>query len=249
MGAWGTALFSDDTAADVRSGFRDLIGDGLEAPAATDKLLLEWGTLVDDPDDGPVFWLALAAAQWKLGRLEDRVRDRALAVIEGGADLRRWPEGSSDRRAREAVLENLRSTLRSPPPPARKVPKRFRSRNDWSPGEVVAYRLLSGRNALLRVAGHLEQKSGRVPSCEALDWGGGVGELPPLSLVPTLRVRGVPGRPGQTQFMIGATSQREVPTERLRRLGVLAEAVGLRGPVVTFWRFVDRDFKDWFGLS
>ena len=29
MGTWETAIFSDDTASDVRDGFRDLIGEAL----------------------------------------------------------------------------------------------------------------------------------------------------------------------------------------------------------------------------
>ena len=34
MGTWGTGLFSDDLAADVRDEFRDLIGEGLTTEAA-----------------------------------------------------------------------------------------------------------------------------------------------------------------------------------------------------------------------
>jgi len=73
MGAWKAAVFSDDTACDVRDNYVDLIGDGLSGAEATKKLLREWAGSLDDPDEGPVFWLALAATQWKNGRLEDLV--------------------------------------------------------------------------------------------------------------------------------------------------------------------------------
>src|SRR5215469_10167451 len=82
MGAWGTAVFSDDTACDVRDNYVDLIGDGLSGVEATKKLLREWAGSLDDPDEGPVFWLALAATQWKNGRLEDLVQQRALNIID-----------------------------------------------------------------------------------------------------------------------------------------------------------------------
>jgi hypothetical protein len=39
VGAWGTAVFSNDTSSDVRSEFRDLIADGLDAKEATDRLV------------------------------------------------------------------------------------------------------------------------------------------------------------------------------------------------------------------
>ena len=63
MGAWGTALFSDDTACDVRDSYIDLVGDGLSGPEATKGLLREWSASLNDPDESPVFWLALAATQ------------------------------------------------------------------------------------------------------------------------------------------------------------------------------------------
>ena len=46
--------------------------------------------LSNDEDEACVFWLALAATQSKLGRLIDLVRDRAIEIIDSGADLRRW---------------------------------------------------------------------------------------------------------------------------------------------------------------
>jgi hypothetical protein len=63
MGAWTTALFSDDTAADVRDGYRDLIGDGFTSPQATDALVKEWGDVLGDSDEASAFWLALACTQ------------------------------------------------------------------------------------------------------------------------------------------------------------------------------------------
>jgi hypothetical protein len=87
MGAWGTALFSDDTACDVRDSCIDLVGDGLTGPEATKALLREWSASLNDPDESPVFWLALAATQWRCGRLEDHVLQQALNVIDSGSDL------------------------------------------------------------------------------------------------------------------------------------------------------------------
>jgi len=90
MGTWGTAIFSDDTASDVRDEFRDLIGEGLSTEQATDKLLRQYAPSLDDPDDGPPFWLGLAVTQWKSGRLLERVKEKALEIIDSGADLKRW---------------------------------------------------------------------------------------------------------------------------------------------------------------
>jgi hypothetical protein len=61
MGALGTALFSDDTACDLRDSNVGPVGDGLARPEATKAFMREWSASLNDPDESPVIWLALAA--------------------------------------------------------------------------------------------------------------------------------------------------------------------------------------------
>src|ERR1039457_298455 len=96
MGDWETALFSDDIACDVLDSHFDFVGDGLTGPEATKALLREWSASLSDPDVSPVFWLALAATQWRCGRLESHVLQEALKVIDGGSDLARSESDSKD---------------------------------------------------------------------------------------------------------------------------------------------------------
>ena len=64
MGVWGTAIFSDDLAADLRDDYRAMIGDVLSGPEASDLLLREWMPSSEkDPDMAAIFWLALAVTQ------------------------------------------------------------------------------------------------------------------------------------------------------------------------------------------
>jgi hypothetical protein len=107
MGTWGTAVFSDDTACDVRGSYVDFLGDGLSGPEATKKLLGEWSKSLEDPDEAPVFWLALAATQWKHGRLEPHVLQQALNAIDGGSDLARWDVNSKDYKKLVLCLTNF----------------------------------------------------------------------------------------------------------------------------------------------
>ncbi|MDN4645257.1 hypothetical protein [Arthrobacter sp. PsM3] len=68
MGSWGTAIFSDDVAADVRSDWREGILDRILPEELTAKLVHSYAAQADDPDDGVVFWLALAAARKRCTR-------------------------------------------------------------------------------------------------------------------------------------------------------------------------------------
>lgn len=120
MGTSGTALYSDDTAADVRDEFRELLSRLRDPAQATDRLLQSWKEQIADMDDGPVFWLALAETQWKYGCLSNAVKGRAIEVIDTESDLHRW-EGA-DLKRRRANLIALKSKLLTEQPKAR-IPK------------------------------------------------------------------------------------------------------------------------------
>src|SRR6516162_9111371 len=126
MGTWSTAIFGDDDACDVRDAYRELLADGSSGPAATNQLLRDWRECIDDEDDGPVFWLALAATQWDCGRLEKRVKGRALKIIDDGSSLAGWSEGDDPRmlKKRQAALAKLRDQLQSPQPAVKTIRKR-----------------------------------------------------------------------------------------------------------------------------
>src|SRR5688500_11461602 len=105
MGTWGTGIFADDVACDVRDQYLDAIAAGDRDDDVTDRLVQEWtGTGVPDDDEAPVFWLALAATQWEYGRLRRDVKERALAVIAQGDA--RW-QGAPNAGRRALALQRL----------------------------------------------------------------------------------------------------------------------------------------------
>ncbi|HYE21924.1 MAG TPA: DUF4259 domain-containing protein [Tepidisphaeraceae bacterium] len=155
MGTWGTSIFSDDTAADVRDAFTDLVAEGLNSPDATARLIRESAEILGDEDDAVVFWLALAATQWKLGRLLDEVRDRAVSIVDAGDDLRRWEDSSrSEVNQRTKHLAKLREQLVSPQPKPKKLKPVPKSSTDFRVGDVAEYRL-DERTAVLFCVLHL----------------------------------------------------------------------------------------------
>jgi hypothetical protein len=169
MGTWGPALFSDDIASDLREDFRDAIADGLSPAAATDKILAEYRPDPADPSCAATVWLALAATQWKLGRLEVRVRDAALAAIDGGGAIAAWM-GTKDEARRRRILADTRAQLLSPPPSPRRVRRNLPCTCDWHPGDLVAYRTLGGNQIILQIQMLHTDKGGTYPSLEVLDW-------------------------------------------------------------------------------
>lgn len=157
MGAWDPAIFSDDTACDVRSDYRELLEDGVADAEATSRVIGDYQHL--DEDDAHVLWLALAAAQAALGRLDEAVKTEALRVIDDGVGLGLWAEaGTTELARRKAALEKLRKTLTGSQKPPTKVRKPWAHVTDLSPGDVLAYDLPTGKRALFRVARLDEQR-------------------------------------------------------------------------------------------
>jgi hypothetical protein len=172
LGVWGTAIFSDDLASDIRGDYTDALGDGLSGPEATQRILKRYRSSLADPDESSVVWLALAATQWKLGRPEPEVIQKALEAIDSGSDLKRWSAGTPDYAKRWRVLENWRQILASPPPAEKRVTKRKLYESPWKEGDLFSYRVLSGRAIVFRVIEHHSDKGGRYPVCKILDWVG-----------------------------------------------------------------------------
>lgn len=260
MGVWGAAIFFDDTASDVREDYRDAVGSGMTGPQATDKILNEYFT--SDEAEMGVVWLSSAATRWKCGRLEERVKERALQLIDSGSDLRRWPEKSlADKR--NTALFKLREQLLSPQPPVKRIAKPFRSTCDWELGELVAYRLLSGNWMVLRITDFSQDKGGVYPQCEILDW---LGEnLPTPEQIAGSPIRIGSGHTKHGQFSIGCATAREFPAARLARLHAKSDPsessrirvprpgarVGFTGGGLPFvlWRSFDQHLEREYGLK
>jgi hypothetical protein len=193
MGVWGTGIFQDDTATDLRDDYGQLLGDGLTPSAAKARILETFKSSFADPDESTVAWLALAAVQWQRGRLDPDTLQHALTIIDSGSNLTRWDTNPNDREKRKAVLEKLRAQISSPQPPEKKVRKRALSVCPWKVGDLFSYRLLSGKLIVFRVIGHHKDKGGTYPVCEMLDWLGD--EIPSGDVL-----RSLPWKPSQPMF-------------------------------------------------
>lgn len=182
MSTSGPAIFDDDLACDVRDGYRRLLEDGVSDDEATRQTIDGWTDLASDEE--PTLWLALAATQSPLGRLDEHVRLRALAVIDSAHDVARWQElGAGPGAARAAALAALREQLTGPQPKRRPVRRPWRYVTDLEPGTALAWTASTGMVAVLRVV-QVQQDlftGARQPVLERLAWTGD--DVPPADVL------------------------------------------------------------------
>lgn len=249
MGAWGTGIFQDDTACDIRDEYRDHIGNGLGGPEATARILESYASSLADPEQAGVVWLALAATQWKCGRLQPETQEKALAVIHSGSDLARWKAGSNaEYLKRRAALEKLRVQLTSPQPEPKKIRRRALSECDWQVGELISYRLLSGTLIVFRMIGIHSDKGGSSPTFELLDWSGEA--VPPAD-----QLRSTPLRKGKDRFgravtrllLVGSKTRFKDRLERLE-MTLPPEQTNVVPAAVLAWKDLDGKLAEWFEL-
>ena len=144
MGAWGVKLYDNDVAEDIKNTYKEKLQEGKSNEEATDEIISDYEYMLEDVDDAPLFWMALADQQWKVGRLLPNVKEQALKWIEKGADLQVWYDESEKLgNQRKKVLEELSLKLNSPQPPEKKIYKRRYYRCPWKIGDVFAYKIES----------------------------------------------------------------------------------------------------------
>jgi len=145
MGAWGTAILSDDVAADVYSEYMDDYDDGVDHAEIRAKLEKKWAEAISDPHDAPPFWFAVAKAQWKCGALEPDVLTRVTNLISDPASHELWAEqGVAILRKREAVLQKFLAEISTPNPKPRKRRKIKLVPAIFQPGDCLSVALPHG---------------------------------------------------------------------------------------------------------
>jgi len=138
MGAWGSSLYANDTASDVRDTYMDFLKDQLNSQEAYDKTLEKLKDYMTDPDEAPLFWYALADTQWQVGRLTPDVKEKALEWIDKDGGMSLWEDSPSGGAGWQKTLDKLKTKLETEQRKEKKIAKRI-NQNLWNIGDVYAY--------------------------------------------------------------------------------------------------------------
>lgn len=179
-------LFDEDLAWNIREEYKDLIAEGKSTENATEILLENYKELLTDRYVPDLFWMSLAASQWKYGRLIDKVKDQAIKAIDSGRDLERWEDDLKEKR-KKTLLE-LKEMLLSPQPEPKKIRKSFQATTTFETGDVISYKTNSGNYVLIKVIGIFGVPGKNTsPVVQFLDWYGT--EIPSKEVIKKLKVR------------------------------------------------------------
>jgi hypothetical protein len=177
MGAWGAALYSDDTTCDVRDAYVENLKHGLSDTEAYEKILHGYADLLNDREVACLVYFALADTAWKFGRLHADVKARALELISQNGDVFVWERDAPDEvPARKKALRSLETRLLSDQPAPKPIkvskPKPKKIRTTAPVGSVYFMNLPSGYKALLVLVGFIDLGKSFDPVFSVLNWRG-----------------------------------------------------------------------------
>ena len=147
MGAWKTAISSNDTYADIYGEFFDLYNSGLDVAEISEKLIADNQETINDLDDCNNFWFALAKAQWECKQLDKDIFDRVKKVIETGVDLAVWRKldaEEKDIKKRKVVLDKFLTDLQTERPKAKSRKKKIIRQPVFEKGDCLTFKLENG---------------------------------------------------------------------------------------------------------
>ena len=114
MGTWGTGIFQNDIADDVKTRYIELLHDGYSGKEANDALIEENRDILslDCLLDAEEFWLSLAAIEWSYGRLIDETKTQAMEFLKNQTIYFENPKDQKDRLSvKQQLLQQLEKTM------------------------------------------------------------------------------------------------------------------------------------------
>ena len=141
MGVWGTGLYDNDFAADIRDDYIEKLKQQLTEEEAFEELLEEYKELIGTKEEY-LFWLSLADTQWKVGRLTEFVKKKALECVKRTDGIEVWGENTIEANRWKKTLNKLEAKLVSPMKEKKifKKPEEFCT-NPWQIGDYYALKL------------------------------------------------------------------------------------------------------------
>lgn len=145
MGTWGTGIYSNDTAEDVRGICKEIYpyvsveeGNQIIFDEYRDITCLSESEDLDD--DSASFWYALADWQWKQGILNEYIKEKAIRLLKIHAGIVDWEEAGNERNVKKRieVLNKLLIQLQSPQPACKITRKRLK-KPKHKPGDIIIF--------------------------------------------------------------------------------------------------------------
>lgn len=142
MGSWGTGIMQDDTVLDIIEEFKNYLKDYQNVTVATQKLIENNSEIIEDSDEGPLVWIALAKCQWEYGKLDVEIYNRVVQDFKKEIGMDLWKEESvKEYEKRKKVISEFISKIGQPNPKIKKMPRKVVRKPVFEAGDCLSLKL------------------------------------------------------------------------------------------------------------
>lgn len=145
MATWGYEIDQDDFVCDIIADFENTLKQNQDIQKTGSVINSTYQDDIEDPDDGPLFWIALASMQWKYGSLDAAVLQQVKTDFENENGLERWRELGKDGYAkRKEVIKKFLEKISVANAKPKKMPKIVTRKPVYQPGDCLSISLENG---------------------------------------------------------------------------------------------------------
>lgn len=143
-----TDLHANDLAIEIKNFYIEQLQQGYDNIEATRLTIEQYSEcFYSDDEDMNDYWLVMADTQWKLGRLDETIKQKAIKIIENDEDLIHYSYDQSLFDERKQVLNHLLEKIKSPQPQPKKIKKFKLYICPWKINDAYALQL-QGKDAI-----------------------------------------------------------------------------------------------------
>lgn len=145
MGTWGTKLYEDDLAEDIKYQYEELIKEGKKSKEVVDDMYTIYKEEMEDTDEKTVFWIVLADILCRNKNLTDFVKEKALKGIDENLKIWKKEANKEDYEERKKELERLRKRLENYKREEKNNSIKGKETVEWEIGDTYAYKIEKGQ--------------------------------------------------------------------------------------------------------
>lgn len=138
MSTWGTGLWDNDTASDIKNEIKKCLKYSHDDDDAIKKFYALNEQLLSDSDDGPIAVMVLAMQMWNYGRLTNELKAKAHKAAEAHMLNIQAENDTSFNSKHKKAVEKYLEKLDSPQPPIKNIKRHLPFENNWAKGDVLA---------------------------------------------------------------------------------------------------------------
>lgn len=128
-------IYNYEFASDVKYEYIESLREGYTNEEAYNRILTSFASALEDSDDAPVIWIALADTMWDVGRLTEEVRSKVKSFMKNEKDYIHTEDAERECKLQQVLAKYIKK-IDGPMPEEKLIRKKRVFKNKWQVGDM-----------------------------------------------------------------------------------------------------------------